>query len=116
MISELLVYLKPLLLTILFEVIGAILIFKIRDRKDLVLVMIVNLITNPLLVYFSLLMMYYLGIKTGTLVTYLILEPLVIYAEYLIYRKYLVNQSDHLTLSLVLNLISILGGLICQRL
>ena len=67
--SEVTIYLKPLILTIILEVIGAIALFRIRDRKDLILVVLVNIITNPLLVYFSLMLMYYLDIETGTLVT-----------------------------------------------
>lgn len=113
--NEAIIYLKPLMLTIILEVIGAIMIFRIKDRKDLILVVLVNIITNPLLVYFSLLLMYYLDIGTGTLLTYLILEPLVISTEYLIYRKYLRSRNDYLTVSLTLNLISIIGGLLCQR-
>ncbi len=113
--SDLYLFLKPLILTIIFEELGAILLFRIRNRKDLLLVLLTNIITNPLLVYFSLMLMYHLGIGTGRIMTYLILEPLVVFVEYMIYKKYLVSRNDHLTVSLVLNMFSILGGILCQK-
>ncbi|MBQ6559602.1 MAG: hypothetical protein IJL85_02105 [Erysipelotrichaceae bacterium] len=111
--NGLMVYLKPLLLTILFEMIAAY-IMGLRTKKELLLTILVNIITNPLLVYFSLILMYHLGIKTGTILTYAILEPLVIYVEYLIYISCL-SDRNCLFLSIVLNLVSIIGGLLCQR-
>ncbi|MBO7676559.1 MAG: hypothetical protein J6S49_03490 [Erysipelotrichaceae bacterium] len=113
--SDLNIFLKPLLLTILFEEIGAILFFKIRNRKDLFLILLVNIITNPLLVYFSLLLMYHLGIGTGRLATYLILEPIVVFTEYCLYRKYLSSRKDYLIMSVTLNIFSIIGGFIWQK-
>ena len=113
--NDLYLFIKPLILTILFEELGAILLLRIRDRKDLLLVLLTNIITNPLLVYFSLMLMYYLDIGTGRIITYLILEPLVVFAEYMIYKKYLISRNDYLTVSLVLNLFSIMGGILCQK-
>ena len=111
--TELMIYLKPLLLTIFFEMIAAY-ILGLRTKKELFLTVLVNIITNPLLVYFSLILMYHLGIKTGTILTYSALEPLVIYVEYLIYKSCLSGRNC-LFLSIVLNLVSIIGGLLCQR-
>ena len=111
--NGLMVYLKQLLLTILFEMIAAY-IMGLRTKKELLLTILVNIITNPLLVYFSLILMYHLGIKTGTILTYAILEPLVIYVEYLIYISCL-SDRNCLFLSIVLNIVSIIGGLLCQR-
>ena len=110
--KDLYLYLKPLLLTILFEGIAASFL-GLRTLKQQFLVMLVNILTNPLLVYFSFLLMYHLGIEVGTILTYMILEPLVILIEFLIYQKYL--DHDHpFRLSLMLNIISIIGGLLCQ--
>ena len=114
--DELMLYLKPLFLTILFECISAMIIFGIRDRRDMCVVLLANIMTNPVLVYVSSLMVYHLGIDAGRLVTYLILEPMVVLAEYVIYRKHLLKDVDYLKMSIILNLISIMGGLICQRL
>lgn len=113
--NELLVYLKALSLTILFELIAAIIIFKIKNIKDLLVIVLVNIITNPLLVYFSLILMYYLSIETGRIITYLLLEPLVIICEYLLFKKFLNIKLNYLSLAIVLNIISIIGGIICQR-
>ena len=109
----LLLFVKPLLLTILFEALAAY-ILGLHTKKELCLTVLVNIITNPLLVYFSLFLMYHLSIKTGMILTYVLLEPLVIYVEYRIYRSCL-SDRNCLFLSFVLNIVSILGGLLCQR-
>ncbi len=111
--SELTIFIKPLLLTLFFEV-GAAWCLGIRHRKDLLLVVLVNILTNPPLVLLSHFLMYYLGIGRGQLITYLILEVLVVYIEYRIYKAYLLFAYDPFKLSLLLNGISILGGLLCQ--
>ena len=111
--SELSIFVKPLLLTLLFEA-GAALCLGMRDRKDLLLVVLVNILTNPPLVLLSHFLMYYLGIGRGQLITYLILEVLVVYIEYRIYKACLLFIFDPFMLSLILNGISILGGLLCQ--
>jgi len=110
--SELSIFFKPLLLTILFESLAA-LILRIRDKKDLILIVLVNILTNPALVYICLVLMYYLGIGKTYLITYIILEPIVIYVEYLMYRKYLNSNINCLKLSIILNIISIIGGILC---
>ena len=111
--NELMIYLKPLLLTILFEMAAAY-VLGLRTKKELLLTVLVNIVTNPLLVYFSLILMYHLGIKTGTILTYAVLEPLVVYVEYRIYQS-CISGRNCMLLSLILNLVSILGGLLCQR-
>lgn len=105
------IYLKPLILTIIFECIAGFLL-GLRN-KDIVLVIMVNIITNPLLVYICVTLMYYLGIDKAYLITYLLLEPIVIVVEWLIYRQYLSKKMNYLLLSVILNIVSIIGGLIC---
>ncbi len=111
--NGLLVYARPLLLTILFEALAAY-AMGLHTKKELLLTVLVNIITNPLLVYFSLFLMYHLGIETGMILTYVLLEPLVVYIEYRIYENCL-SYRNCLLLSFVLNLVSILGGLLCQK-
>ena len=111
--SELSIFVKPLLLTLLFEV-GTAWCLDMCNRKDLLLVVLVNILTNPPLVLLSNFLMYYLGIGRGQLITYLILEVLVVYIEYRIYKACLLFEFDPFKLSLILNGISILGGLLCQ--
>ena len=113
--NELSVFVKPLLLTIVFETAAAYLL-GIRNRKNILLVVLLNILTNPVLVLFSLLLMYHEGVRIGRILTYAVLEPLVILTEYYFYQKYLISKKNPFVLSLILNLISILGGLLCQML
>ena len=112
--NDLVYYLKPLFLTILFEGIAAFLM-GYRTLSQQLRILFINAVTNPVLVYFSLLLMYHLGIGKATYLIYLLLEPLVILAEYLYYRRAFSGKNCFL-LSVTLNLISILGGLLCQKL
>ena len=115
MIADLMIFLKPLFLTILFEGTGAFFL-GVRDARDQLLILLVNIVTNPLLVLFSVILMYHLGIDRAYLITYLILEPIVVYAEYRFYRTYLSTEKDPFRLSLLLNIISVTGGILCQLL
>ena len=110
--DELYVYLKPLVLTILFEGTAAY-ILGLKSPKQQLLVMLVNVMTNPLLVCSSLFLIYHLGIAKGTVLTYAILEPVVVAAEYLVYRSCLEGRNCFV-LSLLLNAISVIGGILCQ--
>ncbi len=107
--------LEPLILTVVIETAAA-LIMGIRKKKDLFLIFLANCITNPLLVMLSLLLMYNIGIGPGLFLTYLFLEPAVVYAEYRLFRKYLAARQDPFRLALVLNLFSVFGGVIWQKL
>ena len=104
------VFLKPLLLTIVIELFLAYL-FGLR-RKELLLTVFVNMITNPLLVLLSILIYRQLGLQEFYLLTYLLLEPVVILAECWIYRYYLGRDRHPFVLSVLLNTGSILGGLL----
>ncbi len=105
-------YLIPLFLTVLIEETAAYLL-GLRG-KDLLLVLLVNVITNPVLVTLSLTLMYYISVGTGQILTYLILEPIVIYVEYRFFDMYLSAKRDPFRLSLILNLLSITGGILWQ--
>jgi len=108
------IYLEPLILTILFECTAAWLL-KIQSKKDLILIILANIITNPLLVWFSLFLMYHVGVEIGMTITYCLLEPSVILIEYLIYSRYLETRINPLFLSALLNVISIFGGYLWKR-
>ena len=107
-------YFIPLILTIVFEILAGVII-GIRNKKDCLLILLANIITNPLLVHICLLMMYYIGISRAYLITYLFLEPVVIIVEYLIYKKFMMENRNYLYLSIFLNVTSIIGGYLCQR-
>ena len=115
MMDDLMIFLKPLILTILFECTTAYL-YGIRKKKDLLLIFLVNVVTNPLLVLFSVFLMYHLGIEIAYMITYLILEPIVIYTEYRFYQAYLDCEKHPFRLSVLLNIVSVLGGIVCQLL
>lgn len=113
--DDLMVFLKPLFLTLLFECTAAYL-YGIKKKKDLFLIVLVNIVTNPLLVLFSLFLMYHLSIGKAYLITYLILEPIVVYAEYRFFSSFLESEKDPFRLSVLLNVVSVLGGIVCQLL
>ena len=103
------VFLEPLVLTLLFELTGAY-ILGIRKLHRLFLVFLVNCITNPLLVMCSLGLMNIFEPDTGLIITYIVLEPIVIYCEYRMYLEKLETDLNPLVLSVILNLCSIIGG------
>ena len=87
----------------------------ISKFRNYLIITLVNLLTNPAVNLVSLLLWKYIpGIPK--LVMYLLLEPAVVYVEYLLYRKYLRGIDNPLYFALILNLVSILGGELCLRL
>ena len=115
MIDDLMIFVKPLFLTVLFECTAAYLL-GVRNRKDQLLILLVNAVTNPVLVLICVFLMYHLSVGKAYLITYLILEPAVVYTEYRFYQVCLISDQDPLRLSVILNIVSILGGLLCQLL
>ena len=108
-----LIYLaKPLIFTCILEVIGAYFLGYRHYRDDL-LVILANIITNPFLN--AVIALLYEEIPVSMHIPgWILLEILVIVCEYLIYKKYL---GDHpLRTSVILNLLSIGGGLVWQML
>ena len=101
--------LECLILTELFEV-GFAFILGIHDKDNLEWIVLVNAITNPLLVLSSWILMDVSGAEKGLWMTYVLLEPLVVFSEYLLYRNKLETRFHPLFLSFILNLVSILGG------
>ena len=96
-------------LTLLLEL-GLAFLLGIRKSKDLLLVFLVNAATNPPLVLF--LNLFFLSVSPPW---YLILslESCVVLAEWLLYRKRLEYVRIYpFLLSLLLNLVSYVGGLI----
>ncbi len=102
--------LKALLLTLLFEIAGAYLL-KLRG-KDLLLVALVNLITNPAVNLAVRILLQHLDPNTVRLIAYAVFEPLVILVETLFYHYYLSNGKGAFRTSLILNLLSVTGGIL----
>ena len=103
-----------LLSTIIIEVFFSFL-FKIRNKKDFLNVILVNMITNPIVVITSI----YVGLKYGLSyrnISLVILEISAIIIEGFIYYKYLVYQKiNPYLLSFLLNLLSYFIGEVYWR-
>lgn len=96
-------------LTLLFEL-GLALLVGLRKPKDLLLAFLVNAATNPPLVLFLNLFSTYMSPPWYLILS---LEGCVVIAEWFLYRKRLEYVRIHpLLLSLLLNTVSYVGGLI----
>jgi hypothetical protein len=97
--------------TIVLEVLGAALL-GVRQRSDFMIIILVNIITNPAVVYLTNLAVFLVG--QGTPAHYaalLILELSAVITEALLYRKYLsYSRIDPWLLSAVLNAFSFAMG------
>ena len=74
---------KCLICTIIIELLIA-LILKIKDKKDLINIVLVNIVTNPIVVSFPIYIMILYGIK-ARIITLIILEILTVIIEGFIY-------------------------------
>lgn len=100
---------RCLLLTIIIELIVA-LILGVRDKKDIINVILVNVITNPVVVVSQALLYIKFG-YTIEMIGIGILEVVVVIVEGLIYKKVLkYNKLNPILLSLLLNATSFFIG------
>ena len=106
-------FLRPLLLTILFELLVA-KFMSIRKKQDLILIIIANIMTNLPANYLHMVLFKFMG-ENGTLLVYVAGELLIIVTEYLLYRKHLSAEAKALPLAVSANIISFTGGLLCKR-
>jgi len=104
-----LLLIRCLLLTIIIELIIA-LILGIRDKKDIINIILVNVITNPIVVMSQTLLYIKFGYNIE-MIGIAILEVLVVLVEGLIYKKVLnYKKINPILLSLILNTLSFLIG------
>ena len=102
-----------LLLTIVIELTIA-LILGIRKKLDIINIILVNILTNPLVVSLTNLISINHG-KTISYVFLAIFEIIVVFVEGYIYKKYLsFKKINPFLLSFILNLSSYLIGLLIQ--
>lgn len=102
---------RSLVLTIIIEVIVGIII-GIRTKKDILNVVLVNMITNPIVNIVPITLNVYVSLKARNISIY-ILEILVLFTEGLIYKKVLdYKKLNYLLISFILNLSSYGIGLI----
>lgn len=111
-------YLKVLIVcllsTIIVEVIVSLLL-KVRDKKDILNIILVNIMTNPLLVSITVYINIFYGLKYKNIIIYP-LEILVVLVEGLVYKRYLkYKKMNPYLLSLILNISSYLIGLFINR-
>ena len=103
-----------LLSTIIVEVIVSLLL-KVRDKKDILNIILVNIMTNPLLVSITVYINIFYGLKYKNIIIYP-LEILVVLVEGLVYKRYLkYKKINPYLLSLILNISSYLIGLFINR-
>ena len=110
-----LIMIRCLLLTIIIELIIA-LIIGIRDKKDIINVILVNVITNPIVVLLPIIIYIKFGYTFEKISLY-ILEVLTVLLEGLIYKKVLkYKKINSFLISLILNLASFLIGELLNKL
>ncbi len=103
-----------LLSTIIVEVIVSLLL-KVRDKKDILNIILVNIMTNPLLVSITVYINIFYGLKYKNIIIYP-LEILVVLVEGLVYKRYIkYKKINPYLLSLILNISSYLIGLFINR-
>ena len=115
MLNELPQYMAvSLILTIILEC-SAAWILKIREKKDMLNVVLVNVFTNPLVVCFTFLAGFFYGADARIGAT-IYLEIFALVSEALIYRKTLsFKKLNPFLLSLILNATSYLSGLVINK-
>ena len=103
------IMIKCLLITIVIEIIVALLL-KIKDKKDILNIILVNIVTNPLVVSVPVLFNVVYGLFERN-ICLLILEIFAVLLEGIIYKKYLnFKKINPFILSMLLNLSSYLVG------
>ena len=104
--------LAPLVLTLVVEMIGAA-VLGVRGKKNYLLIFLINVATNLSLNLLLIQLKANGVLNTGLPLIYLVLEPLVVVIEGLVYKNYLEDGRNPFLLSLILNLMSIvIGGLL----
>ena len=102
-----------LITTIVIEL-GVSLILGVREKLDIINIILVNILTNPLLVS----LVNLISINYGKSISYIfiaIFEILVVFIEGFIYKKYLsFKKIKPYVLSFILNLCSYLIGFVIQ--
>lgn len=101
------IMIKCLLITIIIEVLISILLG--LRKKDILNVILVNIVTNPLVVSIPVLINIEYGLFERH-ISLVILEVFALLFEFIIYKKYLNNKFKPFLLSLILNFSSYFVG------
>lgn len=109
-----LIMIRCLLLTIIIELIIA-LILQVREKRDIINVILVNIITNPIVVIIPVILYLKYGYTVEKISLY-VLEVLTVLVEGLIYKKVLnYKKINWFLLSLILNGSSFIIGEIINK-
>ena len=115
--AVLLPMLQALLLTVLFETAAA-LALGVRKRQDILTVILINCITNPIINFAMLLVVFLFPYDSHRLLYYSLLvvfELAVVFWEYSFYKKrFTYDKINLLLFSLILNAISVTLGFVLQ--
>ena len=102
---------RSLVLTIIIEVVVGIII-GIKNKKDILNIVLVNMITNPIVNIVPIMLNIYVSLKARNISIY-ILEVVILFTEGLIYKKVLsYKKLNYFLISFILNLSSYGIGLI----
>lgn len=111
-INNLIQMLWNLLLTIIIEL-GIALLLGIREKKDILNLIVINCITNPILNYIMMVVMYLTFNNIIMYFLFFLLEIMVIIIEYIFYRRKLIFEKlNLLLLSTILNISSVILGFV----
>lgn len=102
--------LKALVTTILLELVLA-LILGIRSKKDILNIILVNVMTNPIVVSVSIAILFYFGLKIRN-ISLIFLELFAVLSEGFIYKNLEYKKINPFILSLILNACSFFIGLL----
>ncbi len=83
---------------------------KIRNKKDLCLLLLVNIVTNPIAVLSYYCILYFLTFPT--LLVKILIEVFVVVCEWIYYRKYSIEIKKPFQTSIILNVVSFCIGLL----
>ena len=113
MLNHVYVILLALILTVLIELLVA-LLMGFRNKRDLECIALVNVITNPVFNYF--LICYASIAKSRILDTYVfIIELIIVFVEYKLLKKVIKqNKSRILLLSILMNAASYFSGILIE--
>lgn len=105
------IMIRCLLMTLLIEC-GIACLAGVRQKNDIIIILLVNVLTNPLVVSSMVAVNFFFGSRVSGVYEYII-EAIVLIAEGLIYRKTLDNKKlNPFILSLLLNAASYLSGVV----
>lgn len=99
------VMIKCLLLTIIIEVVIA-LVLEVKTKKDILTVVLVNILTNPVVVSVPVFIYIKLGYN-AEIVSLILLEIITVFVEgYIYYKRLVYKKINVFILSLILNFMS----------